>query len=195
MRCITIIGAKVVKVSIPYLEETKMAHAITILTEMATGASRHYNSSIHKYTPETQINIELGRSIDSCEYLNAQKLRRYAMSILYENVFSKADVLFTPGTGCTAPEFLKSVERYGESNLVQTSNLMRFIYHGNLCGIPGVVVPVGYSHVGKLPISIQIQARHWDENLILRVAKSCEVFVVHKKPMVYHDILGLASKE
>jgi Asp-tRNA(Asn)/Glu-tRNA(Gln) amidotransferase A subunit family amidase len=73
---------------------------------------------------------------------------------------------------------------------------MRFIYHGNLCGIPGIAVPVGYSATNKnLPISLLVQARHWEEDIILRMARACEGNVSHKKPMIYYNILDLASKE
>jgi len=189
-------GAKLVNVSIPNMEETKVAHAITILTELAAGGtSRYYDRFINEFTPETQINAELGRSITSLEFLHAQKVRRFAMEVLYNHVFSKVDVFITPGTGCTAPKILDGVLSYGESNLAQTTNLMRFIYHGNLCGIPGVVVPIGYSRREKLPISLQIQAPHWDEDIILGVAKSLESFVVREKPMVFFDIMEMASKE
>jgi Asp-tRNA(Asn)/Glu-tRNA(Gln) amidotransferase A subunit family amidase len=189
------LGAQVVKISMPHMEEAKMAHAVTVTTELAAGAARHYEKSIKKFTPESQISFELGRSLDSCTYLAAQKIRRYAMSLL-DDVFSKVDVMITPTTGCTAPELFKSVEKYGESNLVQTANLMRFIYHGNLCGIPGIAVPVGYSATNKnLPISLLVQARHWEEDIILRIARACEGNVSHKKPMIYYNILDLASKE
>ena len=73
---------------------------------------------------------------------------------------------------------------------------MRFIAQGNLCGIPGIVVPVGYSSdKKKLPISLLIQARHWEEDMIIRLARSCEAMVRHKRPKIFYDILGMASKE
>lgn len=189
------LGAQVIKVTMPHMEEVKMAHAVTVTTELAAGAARHYKKSIKKFTPESQVSFELGRSFDSCTFLAAQKIRRYSMSLL-EELFSKIDVLITPTTGCTAPHLHKSVEKYGESNLVQTANLMRYIYHGNLCGIPGVAVPIGYSATNKnLPISLLVQAGHWEEDIILRVARACEANVSRKKPMIYYDILDLASKE
>merc|ERR1711935_777158 len=114
---------------------------------------------------------------------------------MLEKTFSQVDVIITPATGRTTPNLPKS-EKYGESNLEQTAKLMRYIYHGNLCGIPGVAVPVGYSAESEnLPISLLIQARHWEEDTILRVARACEANVAHKKPMVHYDILELAKAE
>jgi Asp-tRNA(Asn)/Glu-tRNA(Gln) amidotransferase A subunit family amidase len=188
------LGAQVIKIRIPHLDETSWAHRITVLTELAEASTRFYADSIHKFTPETQISFELGRSLDSVSFIAAQKFRRYAMSVL-DSVFSQVDIFLTPGTGTVAPTLQKSAESYGESNLEMATNLMRFIAHGNFCGIPGIAVPVGYSADKKLPIALLIQTRHWEEDVILRIAKACEALVPHRKPMIYYDIMELASKE
>lgn len=188
-------GAKVVKITLPHMEEVKLAHAVTAATELAAGYSRYFDKYMTQFTPETRVLFSLGQSFTSCDFLAAQKARRYAMETL-EEVFSEVDVLLSPCAGCTAPELPKSVEKYGESNVSQTANLMRYIYHGNLCGIPGVAVPIGYSTTEKnLPVSLLIQARHWEEDVILKVARHCEAKVLHKKPQVHYDILELAKAE
>ncbi|CAJ1966505.1 unnamed protein product [Cylindrotheca closterium] len=193
-------GAEVIKISLPHMEEVKNAHSVTVLTELAAFCSKYCHEHMNKFTPESRIGITLGQSFSSCEFLAAQKVRRYAMHTL-EEAFSQVDVILSPATGCTAPEVPKSVEKYGQSNLSQTANLMRYVYHGNLCGIPGVAVPVGYSEKNKasgikeLPISLLIQARHWEEDTILKVARCCESNVSHKKPKVYYDILEMAKAE
>ncbi|CAJ1966504.1 unnamed protein product [Cylindrotheca closterium] len=193
-------GAEVIKISLPHMEEVKIAHAVTVSTELAAGYSKYFHKHMNKFTPESRVSFSLGQSFSSCDFLAAQKVRRYAMHTL-EEAFSQVDVILSPATGCTAPKLPKSVEKYGQSNLSQTANLMRYIYHGNLCGIPGVAVPVGYSEKNKasgskeLPISLLIQARHWEEDTILKVARCCESNVSHKKPKVYYDILEMAKAE
>ena len=44
--------------------------------------------------------------------------------------------MLSPATPCTAPLMRDDVASYGESNLSETSALMRFMIHGNLTGIP-----------------------------------------------------------
>ncbi|KAL3935329.1 MAG: hypothetical protein SGBAC_009128 [Bacillariaceae sp.] len=188
-------GAEVVMVTLPHMQEIKMAHAVTVTTEMSSGYAKYFDKHMTKFTPESRVNFTLGQSFDSGTFLAAQKVRRYAMSTL-EDVFAQVDVILSPATSCTAPEMPKGVEKYGESNISQTMDLMRYIYHGNLCGIPGVAVPVGYSASNKdLPISLLIQARHWEEDVIMKVARCCEANVAHQKPEVYYDILELAKAE
>lgn len=187
------LGAQVVKIAMPHMEEMKVAHLITVLTEIASEAGK-YQKDISKLTPDTQIAMEYVRSMDSHSFLAAQKVRRYAMRVL-DDVFSKVDVLVTPGTGSVAPPIHNSVKKHGENNMEQTSNLMRFITQGNLCGIPGITVPVGYSNEKRLPISLLIQARHWEEDMIIRLARSCEAMVSHRRPKIYYDIIEMAKKE
>ncbi|KAL3935330.1 MAG: hypothetical protein SGBAC_009129 [Bacillariaceae sp.] len=201
-------GAQVVKISLPHMEEVKIAHAVTVSTELACGYSKYFRKHMTKFTPESRISFTLGQSFSSSDFLAAQKVRRYAMHTL-EEAFSQVDVILSPATGCTAPELPKSVVQYGQSNLGQTAHLMRYIYHGNLCGIPGVAVPVGYSSSNNnnnnnnnnknnknLPVSLLIQARHWEEDVLMQVAQACEANVVeHKKPKVHFDILEMAKAE
>lgn len=189
------LGAEVVMITLPHIEEVKMAHVVTVSTEITASYTKYFNQHIHKFTPESRVSFAIGQSHDSCTFLAAQKVRRYATSAL-EDVFSYVDVMISPATGITAPEMPKGYEKYGESNLAQLTELMRYIYHGNLCGIPGVAIPVGYSSSNKdLPISLLIQARHWEEDVIMRVARCCEESVTYKKPAVFYDILEMAKAE
>ncbi|CAJ1966503.1 unnamed protein product [Cylindrotheca closterium] len=189
------LGAKVVMITIPHMEQVKVAHAVTVSSELTAGYRKYFKKFFNSFTPETRVSFTLGESFDSSTFLAAQKVRRYATSTL-EEVFTKVDVIVSPTTSCTAPEMPEGVEKYGESNLSQTVNLMRFIYHGNLCGIPGVAVPVGYTSSNKeLPISLLIQARHWEEDTIMKVARCVESNVSQKKPAMYYDVLELAKGE
>jgi aspartyl-tRNA(Asn)/glutamyl-tRNA(Gln) amidotransferase subunit A len=45
---------------------------------------------------------------------------------------------------------------------------------GNLTGMPALVLPMGFATGPKLPISLQIMARHFNEPLIYRVAAAYE---------------------
>ena len=66
------------------------------------------------------------------------------------------------------------------------------VIHGNLTGIPAIVFPIGYDDETSLPISLQIQAAHWREDLLLNVAKESEGILKNgiEKPTVFVDILG-----
>mmetsp|Transcript_19401 Transcript_19401/g.39914 ORF Transcript_19401/g.39914 Transcript_19401/m.39914 type:complete len:631 (-) Transcript_19401:1613-3505(-) len=187
------LGAEVHEITIPHMHETHLAHSITILSEMAEHHDR-YHSEIREFSYETQISIGLGRSLSSRDFLAAQRIRNHAMKTM-ARIFTTVDAIVSPSTGLTAPRFEPALESQGESNLSQTAALMRFIVHGNFVGIPGIAVPVGYD-ANDLPISLQFQASHWNENLILRLAKATEGIVPNgiKKPGLYYSILDQAHE-
>ena len=110
-----------------------------------------------------------------------------------EDIFqNKVDIILSPATPCCAPLFDKSAMSHGESNLAQTTALMRYIVHGNLTGIPAVVFPASFDEETSLPISLQIQAAHWREDLLFHVATASQGILKNgiAKPELYVDILG-----
>jgi len=168
-------GAIVVPIILPNLHEIHLAHAITITTEMFSTMENYYNSShFYALSPETRVSLTIGKSWTASEFLASQKIRSFAMHHIEEMFKNKVDVILSPATPCVAPLFKKDAMRCGESNLAQTSALMRYVIHGNLTGIPAIVFPIGYDVETSLPISLQIQAAHWREDLLLHVAKQSE---------------------
>ena len=69
------------------------------------------------------------------------------------------------------------------------TELMRFVVCANFCGLPAISFPAGYTREG-LPIGIQAIGRHWEENLLLRLANVADQKLERKKPAVYHEILS-----
>jgi len=69
----------------------------------------------------------------------------------------------------------------GWSDLGTDTELMRFIFPGNLVGLPAITFPAGYTSDG-LPIGVQAIGRHWEEALLLRIAYAAEQFTERRKP-------------
>jgi Asp-tRNA(Asn)/Glu-tRNA(Gln) amidotransferase A subunit family amidase len=110
-----------------------------------------------------------------------------------EDLFkNKVDIILSPATPCTAPMMRDDVASHGESNLSETSALMRYMIHGNLTGIPALVFPIAYDDETSLPISLQIQAAHWREDLLFHVARQSQDILRGgiAKPTLYVDVLG-----
>jgi len=189
-------GAQIVSIDLPHLQEIHMAHGCTILTEM-NDFMFHHKDNWEKLSPETKVSLSIGKSWSSSEFCAAQKIRRYAMHQI-ENLFrSKVDILLSPATSCCAPLFREDTLSHGESNLAQTSTLMRYMIHGNLTGIPAMVFPIGYDEETALPISLQIQAAHWREDLLFHVAKDSMQGILKRgvaKPTMYVDMLGADTR-
>ena len=187
------LGADIVPITLPHLQEIHIAHGITITTEMYSVMEQHYQSSnFYELSPESRVSLSIGRSWSGSELLAAQKVRSYAMHHIEELFNKKVDVILSPSTPCIAPVMRDDVASRGESNLLQTTALMRYCIHGNLTGIPSIVFPVAYDEETSLPISLQIQAAHWREDLLFHVARHSQDILKGgvEKPTFYVDVLG-----
>ena len=178
-------GATVREISIEGLEAMRVGHAVLILTEMAAAMERYDERHRKDFVHATRMNLAIARAFTSLDYLRAQRVRGEAMKE-WDRVFSEVDVVMTPTTGCTAPYLDPRSEDIGVSDLETLTELMRFVSPGNLCGFPAISCPAGYDRAG-LPIGLQIIGRHWDETLLLRMARVTELHVERRKPRVYFE--------
>jgi aspartyl-tRNA(Asn)/glutamyl-tRNA(Gln) amidotransferase subunit A len=100
-------------------------------------------------------------------YLKAQKVRTL-LTRDFDEAFKKVDVIAAP----TAPTpAFKLGEKVDDPLAMYLADI--YTVTANLAGIPGISVPCGENHE-KLPIGLQLFARHFDEATLLRVAHGYE---------------------
>ncbi|CAK4083475.1 unnamed protein product [Aphanomyces euteiches] len=180
------LGAEIVEVAIPHLRAIHLAHSITILTEISQHLEEH---PLHLFSPDTQIALALGKyTIESADFLAAQKVRAFAMRVT-EEIFGQVDIFLTPTTATLAPRLEPDVFSAGLSELSLTTALMRFIILGNMVGIPGMSVPVAFDSTTKLPISVLLQANHWNEHKLIHVARLVESKAPSNEPSIFYSVL------
>ncbi len=165
------LGATIVEIELPHLKEIHLSHSVSILTESYQRTLPYYEENVNNYSGEIQCSLALTRSLTSLDYVAAQKVRSLAMKKIEDLFKTQMDVLISPATACLAPKIQSDVFAEGESNFKQTAALMKYMIHGNFTGIPGISFPVDYDDDTGLPISIQLQAGHWREDLLFRLAK------------------------
>ena len=73
------------------------------------------------------------------------------MGVHFKKVFETVDVLVTPTTPVTAPRIHPRARKGGESNMKETSVIMRYMLAANFLGMPSASIPVGHDSKG-LPI-------------------------------------------
>jgi Asp-tRNA(Asn)/Glu-tRNA(Gln) amidotransferase A subunit family amidase len=176
-------GAKVVDIDLPELDATRVAHSITILSEMAA-CMRTMDPEWRGVSPVVRGTLALTRVLSAEDFVWAQRMRTRAMAH-HAKAFALCDVILTPATAVTAPKIPSAAPWSDLSTVIE---LMRFIIAGNFLGYPGISVPVGYDAAG-LPIGLQIMADHWREDLILGVGASverdAEREVEQRKPVLF----------
>ncbi|XP_054858832.1 uncharacterized protein LOC129345635 [Eublepharis macularius] len=183
------LGASVVDVSLPEVEEIRVAHVVSLLSEMRDFLQPDFSKHFQQMNLETRLNLALASQFTALDYIKANRQRSRTMAFLRET-FADVHCFLSPGTACPAPRIQDSDLLTGCSDSQTTLRAMRFMQLANFTGIPALVVPVGYTTSG-LPISLQIMAKWWDEALLFRVGLKLEEFRgVTAKPAIYYDILG-----
>jgi Asp-tRNA(Asn)/Glu-tRNA(Gln) amidotransferase A subunit family amidase len=182
------LGAKVVEVEIPGLEDGRVAHLITIAAEMAQVLDSYHDEYGKTYGLDVRTNLTLARTFTARDYIKAQRVRTRLMDT-FDQVLQKADVIVTPATGLVAPKIGPKVLPDGDSDLTTLNEIMRFAQPANMTGLPAIAFPVGYNKEG-MPIGMQLMGRAWEESTLFRMALAAEQNVERRKPAWYYDILG-----
>jgi aspartyl-tRNA(Asn)/glutamyl-tRNA(Gln) amidotransferase subunit A len=96
----------------------------------------------------------------------------------YKKVFETCDVLVSPVTPTPA---WKLAEKIDDPLSVYLSDILTI--SANLAGVPGISVPCGFSKDG-LPIGLQVQGAHFQEEKLLHVGYNLEkrVNIKHVRP-------------
>ena len=178
-------GAEVHEITIPELDEMRIAHAITILSEMAI-CMKVYQQQRQQHGAAVRLSLVLGDTFTSSDYLQAQRMRARAMSIFNE-VYTKVDVIMSPATALAAQPIPAGGAKAGWSDLGTDTEMMRFVFPGNLLGHPAISFPVGYDGRG-LPLGMQAMGRHWQEHVLLRLAYTAEKTVQRHIPQRYYPV-------
>jgi Asp-tRNA(Asn)/Glu-tRNA(Gln) amidotransferase A subunit family amidase len=178
-------GAEVREIAIPELDEMRIAHAVTILSEMAV-CMKPYRAQRKLMGAAVRLSLVLGDVFTASDYLQAQRVRTRALASFRE-VYRQVDVVITPATALAAQPTPEGGLSGGWSDLATDTEMMRFIVPGNLVGLPAISFPAGYDGRG-LPVGMQAMGRHWDEHLLLRVAYVAEQSMQRRTPRRYYRI-------
>jgi Asp-tRNA(Asn)/Glu-tRNA(Gln) amidotransferase A subunit family amidase len=181
-------GARLKEVQIPELDTARIAHAVTILSELAALLEPYYDLHRREVSREVRIHWVLARALSARDYLQAQRIRTRTTAHFYR-ALQEADVIVTPTTGCTAPPIRADALRWGESDIGLTMDIMRFAVPANFAGLPAITFPAGHDAQG-LPIGMHAVARPWEEHVLLNLAHAAERFVERRPGVLHYSLLN-----
>ncbi|MFN2215770.1 MAG: amidase [Anaerolineales bacterium] len=181
------LGAQIIEIAIPGLEAARVAHSITIITEMYKAMSATYKEHGSQHGLDVRTNLMLAKALTANDYIQSQKVRTRFIADM-RKALSEVDMILTPSTATVAPQIPRDAIPDGNSDLTTVIQLMRFATPANFSGHPAISFPVGYDHQG-LPIGMQAIGRYWEEAGLLGLALVSEQFVERQKPQVYYNIL------
>lgn len=196
-------GAQICEVSLPHTEYGVAAYYIIAPAEASSNLARFDGVRYGKRDMEAESLIDMYKESRSSGFGDEVKRRiiigTYALSsgyydayykkasqvrtlIMedYKKAFSQCDVLVSPVTPTPA---WKIGEKTNDPLSVYLSDALTI--PANLAGIPAMSVPCSISEAG-LPIGFQIQARHFNEEALLKVGYNLEqrLDLVGKKPSI-----------
>ncbi|KAJ3096240.1 hypothetical protein HDU96_000837 [Phlyctochytrium bullatum] len=169
-------GAELVEVEIPLLDDIRMAHAITISSEINSNINDR--PRLYKLTWANRIMLHMTNLFKARDYVRANQLRTHLIRMLVR-IFSPAhdnvQILLTPSTAMTSPPLPSPgvLARGGASDGPNLGETMRYVFVSNFGGIPAVSVPVGVDADG-MPVGVQFMAEWWGESALLEMAKWSE---------------------
>jgi len=184
-------GAKVVEVSLPHTRYGVAAYYIIAPAEASSNLARfdgvrygnrdqeastliemYRQSRSQGFGPEVKRRIIIGTYALSSGYYDAYyKKASQARTLIindYRQAFSQCDVLASP----VSPTPAWAIGANADDPLsIYLSDALTI--PNNLAGLPGMSVPCGFSSTG-LPIGLQLQAAHFEEEKLLRMAYNLE---------------------
>ncbi len=176
-------GAKVKEIAIPDLEAARVAHVITITTEMNQVLDPYYDAHRKDLGLDVRISLALSRAFNARDFVLAQRVRTRLIAH-FQAAFEQVDAIVTPAAGLTAPPIPESALPDGDSDLTTLTEIMRYAPFANMSGHPAISFPVGYSDAG-LPIGMQAMGRYWDEVTLFRLALAAESVLERRQPQVF----------
>ncbi len=182
------LGAQVCEIEIPELEAARVAHLVTIASEMMAAMDRYYGEHRKDFGLDVRTNLALAGSFIARDYVQAQRVRTRTLAH-FNRVLDQVHAIVTPMTGCTAPPIPANTLPDGESDLTTLIEVMRFATPANLTGLPAISFPAGYDGKG-LPIGFQAIGRAWEEHLLLRLAHAADQIVERRAPQIHFKILS-----
>jgi len=165
------LGARLVPVALPSLDELRAIGRVILLVEAAAILERDM-AKRGDFGADVLALLDQGRLIPATGYVNAQRLRRMKCRE-FAAVWREVDCLFTPATPMPAPRIGETVLELGGKSVDVRLAATSFVRPFNVLGLPALSLPCGLSSHG-LPLGLQIVGKSFHEAVILRVAAALE---------------------
>ncbi len=184
-------GCTIDVIDIPYIDYAVPLYQIIALGEASSNLARfdgikygystenasnieefYYKTRSESFGEEVKRRIMVGSFMLSGDnvseyYTKALKIRK-SISLEFDKVFEKYDLIIGPTTTCLPYEIGATLD---DPNKSFTDDILTIPV--NMAGLPGMNLPIGFSK-NKLPIGMQIIANKFDEANIYRLASFIE---------------------
>lgn len=194
-------GYTLLSITLPLIHDGQLAHAMTILAEIASGIP-----SVAQLTPPNKILLSLGKRTPAIDLLQAQKLRHLLMQHLAHLYAQHPDlIIVTPTTPNAGWRINDADLAYGCSDGNKQIRNMEYAWLANFVGCPAISVPVGFGDAedqdiegqGRVPVGLTGMAEWGGEDGLLGFGYEVEGWlgeVGRPRPETWVDVLGRARE-
>ena len=194
-------GAVIVDLVIPHLSILTLAHSIGIASEFGKKSESTWHlGKAHHYGAPTAAALAIARAWSGLEVHAAQTVRGWAMEFMRTKIYASQssgglgiDLIASPTVGAATPKITPAMRTHGKSDTSLVVKFMKYIFMANLCGLPAVNVPVGYTESESLPMGLHLMASWWEESKLLAAARGFEegfLPAVRRRPASWSDVLS-----
>ncbi len=166
------LGARVEECSISALNDSISISGTILLTEAAEIHLDNLRERADDFGADVRGRLEEGAMNPAVTYIAAQRARSEFNHAIAESM-KTYDILLAPATAAPAPKIGEDIVEVGGQTEHKLALMPRLTRPHNICGIPTVSVPCGFSSDG-LPIGLQLAARPFEDALALQVAYAYE---------------------
>jgi amidase len=162
-------GAEIVAVTVPELAQDATGRAWYTITaaEALVAHVGFYPERAADYGPFREL-LEDGTRYSAQAYAQAHQVRE-ELSATLQGLFEHVDVVLCPTMPSTAPRMDTQGNALMAEGLVRT----RYTFPWNFSRHPTLALPCGFDREG-LPVSLQLVARHFAEEVLCRVGAAYE---------------------
>jgi aspartyl-tRNA(Asn)/glutamyl-tRNA(Gln) amidotransferase subunit A len=167
------LGADIIEVTPPGIEEMSALSSIVIAVEAATVHGNWFRERPQDYSEQVRTRIEIGFHHPGTRYLEAVMLRARHLDAFGHAVFARVDAMLAPVLPIPVPT-IADTDVGGSPAMAATLGLMiRCCRPINYLGLPSLAVPAGFTANG-LPFGVQLVGRPFAEARLLRIGHAYE---------------------
>ena len=166
-------GAAVEEVSAPAIETASVATTVVMLAEALEYHENWIRTRPNDYGADVRGLLEMGMGIPATSYVRMQRARAAVLADTLR-AMENQDVLVAPGSAIAAPRIGEAtIQVDGGASMDTVQAIIRFTSPFNATGQPALAIPTGLS-TDRLPLSMQIVGRPFDELSVIRIADAYE---------------------
>jgi aspartyl-tRNA(Asn)/glutamyl-tRNA(Gln) amidotransferase subunit A len=161
------LGAVVVEVKLPLYEEMLAAVMIIMCGDALAYHLPDLRERWEDFFVATRLTLIQGALASSADYVQAQRVRRVALKSL-ASLYADVDLVIAPTASAGATSYDDMSD-----GLLEIGQLLTYVHttYWDAVGNPVLVVPMGFT-ADRLPLSLQLAGRHFEEGRLLAVGRA-----------------------